>query len=175
MQAKRGQQFTVDASVLIDYCNSDLSVLETLSRRIGPVHIARPAVDEVHQLTLAEARHRGFTIVLPELEIALEAASRRGGLSFSDHVTLLLARQNSWCCITSEKELRRECKKEGVSVLWGLEPMKILVANGAITPAKALKTAKLIQVSNPAFITPEIITKFEKQIGQILRQLPSKR
>lgn len=175
MQAKRGQLFIVDANVLIDYCNSDLSILEALSSRIGRVHIGKPAVDEVDQLTLEEARERGFTVVVPELEIALDAASKRGGLSFSDRVTLLLARENSWCCITSEKELRRECVKEGVSVLWGLEPMKILVANGAITPAKALKAARLIRVSNPAFITPEIIGRFEKQIGQIARQLPSKR
>lgn len=175
MQARRGQPFILDANVLIDYCNSDLSVLETLSRRIGQVYIGKPTVDEVDQLTLREARKRGFTAVVPKLEIGLHAARKRGGLSFSDRVTLLLARENSWCCITSEKELRRECVKEGVSVLWGLEPMKILVANGAITPAKAVKTARLIQASNPAFITAEIISKFEKQIAQIAKQLPSKR
>lgn len=171
MQAKRGQQFIVDADVLIDYCNSDLSVLEALSRRIGRVHIGTPTFDEVTQLTLGEVRDRGFVVVIQDLKIAGEAASRRGGLSFSDHVTLLLAKENSWCCITNEKELRRECEEEGVSVLRGLEPMKILVANRVITAAKAVRTARLIQDSNPAFITADIIGTFERQIGQIARQL----
>ena len=164
MRARRGRPFIVDADVLIDYCKTDLSVLEDLSRYVVSVYIGRPTLDKVRQLSEAEAKRRQLVIVTPDLDTAIQAAGRRGNLAFDDHVTLLLSRLNSWCCITNDGLLRRECKNEGVAVLWGLEPMRILVGERCLKSQKAIAIAKLIQKANPGYITPEIVLRFEQQI-----------
>lgn len=159
----------VDASALIDYCDSDLSILSRFSQTVQPVYVGKAALDKVQQLTESQARRSHINVVLPDIELALEAAKKRGPLAYDDHETLLLAKSHSWCCLTNDKVLRRECRKERVQVQWGLEPMKILVARGAITASNAILIARTISEINP-FITDRIIAEFEQQIWRIRRR-----
>lgn len=170
MSREHDSPFIVDANVLIDYCESDLRMLSLLSDKLGTVHIARSTFDKVKQLTVAAAKKHHFTIVTPDLETAVAASKERGPLAYDDRETLMLAKLHGWVCITNDKPLRRECEMEKVLCLWGLEPMKSLVEHSLIKPAEAIATAKRIQSANPAFITEDIILRFEEQIKDIQRK-----
>lgn len=158
----------VDASALIDYCESDLSILSRFSKTVQPVYVGKAALDKVEQLSESQARRSHINLVLPDIELALEAAQKRGPLAYDDHETLLLAKKHGWCCLTNDRALRRECRKERVQVQWGLEPMKTLVARSAITATNAILIARKISEVNP-FITDIIVAEFEQQIGRINR------
>ena len=65
------------------------------------------------------------------------AGRRRPGLSYYDHLCLLVAKQGGWTCVTNDGKFRRDCMAEKVPVLWGLEPMVELVAGGHLNAAEA--------------------------------------
>jgi rRNA-processing protein FCF1 len=100
----------------------------------------------------------------PELEMLGAAGKRRPGLSYYDHLCLLVAKQGGWTCVTNDGKLRRECAAEKVPVLWGLEPMIDLVGAGHLTVAEAKKVALAIQKENPLYITSAVIKKFVQRI-----------
>ncbi len=158
----------VDASALIDYCESDLSVLSRFSQTVQPVYVGKAALEKVDQLSESQAHRSHINVVLPNIELALEAAEKRGPLAYDDHETLLLAKSHGWCCLTNDKALRRECRKERVQVQWGLEPMKTLVAQNELTVGRAILIAQKISEVNP-FITQKIVDVFEQQIRMIRR------
>lgn len=162
-----GIKYIIDANVLIDYCNTDLGVLEVFSLEIGPIYIAADVLYEVNQLSRSAAKKHRFLIIEPDLDLMIEAAERRPGLSFEDNLTLLLAKKNRLCCITAEKPLRRYCQDENIPVIWGLEPMKFLVEGGHLSAIDALAVAKAIHETNPLFITIEILSNFTDQIHKL--------
>jgi len=127
----------MDANVLIDFCDSDRTVLSLISKHLGTVHVPLPILlEEVDQFKDFDWTELGIIGVDPSLEIVTLAAQRRAGLSFHDHLCLLLARANGWTCVTNDGRLRRECATEGIATLWGLEVVALLVEDGAL-PAKA--------------------------------------
>lgn len=71
----------VDANVLIDYADTDLSVLAIYSSRIDPIQVPRAVVDEVGQMEPSDFANHDLEIVEEPLDIALAASERRGGLS----------------------------------------------------------------------------------------------
>ena len=160
----------IDASALIDYCESDLSILSLFSRTVQPVYVGKAALDKVEQLSESKARRNRIQVIMPDIDLALEAAKERGPLAYDDRETLLLARTHGWCCLTNDKALRRECQKERVQVQWGLEPMKILVSRSVITVTRALSVARKISLSNPAFVTATIVDQFEHEINRLKRR-----
>lgn len=161
-------EYIIDANVLIDYLEADMAVLALLSRNIGQLYLARSVFDEIVGLTESTARKNKITIVTPSLELAIQAAAKRGRLSYQDHETLLIAKENDWECITNDKLLRQECSKEGVRFLWGLEPMKTLVAGRHLSKTDAKKIANMIHVENSRYITSDILKKFIEQIDSIV-------
>lgn len=162
--------FIIDANALIDYCDSDLQMLSLLSQKTGTVYIARSTFDKVEQLSITAAKKKHLIIKTPDVETIIAASAERGSLAYDDRETLMLAKDYEWICITNDKPLRRECEKEGVAVLWGLEPMKMLVRHGDILASKAISVAKAIQSANPRYITDDIVERFEKQVKKIKRK-----
>jgi len=156
--------YIIDADALIDYRDSDLRVLSLFSTQIQPIHIGYSAFRKVEAISEIDAKRLHLLIEIPDLITMLTAAQKKSPSSYDDRETLMLAKQHNWSCITNDKALRMEFTKEGLKTLWGLEPMKILVNKKLIPAARAIKTARLIQQNNPAFITREILTKFEKEI-----------
>ena len=167
MPTGQTQPFIVDANVLIDYLDSDLDALSILSRKVSPVNIGRGAFDKVPRLNDTEAARFHIQIITPTLEIMGEAANKRGSLAYDDHETLLLAKINGWTCITNDKALRRECGTEKVAILWGLEPLRILVTDKFMKAERAITIARTIHANNPMFVTADIIARFESQISQL--------
>jgi len=166
MGSSRRTFLLMDANVLIDFCDSDRTVLSLISKHLGTVHVPLPILlEEVDQFKDFDWTELGIIGVDPSLEIVTLAAQRRAGLSFHDHLCLLLARANGWTCVTNDGRLRRECATEGIATLWGLEVVALLVEDGAL-PAKAAEAVgRSIQSANPKFITPQVLDRFLKRIG----------
>jgi len=154
----------VDADVLIDFCEADPTVLKLISQRIGQVHVLTSVIAEVDQITEEECARLGIVVLDPPADIAAAAASSRGGLSFNDRLSLLMARDNDFSCVTNDKALRRGCVAEGVPVLWGLEVLALLVEAKGLSRARAHQVAEAIRRSNPLYITETIMKAFVARI-----------
>jgi predicted nucleic acid-binding protein len=154
----------LDANVLIDYCATDRSILTLISRHVGQIHVPVELLEEVNALDESECDRLGLHVFEPDLEQLAAAGKRRPGLSYYDHLCLLVAKLGGWTCVTNDGKLRRECAVEKVPVLWGLEPMIALVGAGHLTVAEAKKVALAIQKENPLYITTAVIRKFVQRI-----------
>jgi len=169
VSVKQPKEFIIDADVLIDYRESDIRILTLFSSQVGRLHVGRATLQKVRHVTETEAKRLKLVVETPDLKLAVAASQARSQLSYDDHETLLLAAQNDWKCITNDNALRAECDKEGVDLLWGLEPMKFLVRSNSLPLNKALKVAKMIQISNPDYITDSILRRFEEQLREIVK------
>jgi len=159
--------FVVDANVLIDYANADLTVLSILSREIGPVFVPDAVLDKVDQLDRNDCDQLAIRVAEPSLEQLLDAGQRRGRLAFDDSLCLILARDNGWICTTNDKALRSECAKIGVDVQWGLQLLIALVEKGELMVEDAESIASAIHETNPAFVTREILNTFKEKVRRI--------
>jgi rRNA-processing protein FCF1 len=85
-----------DANVLIDYIESDISMLALYSDKIEQVIIPSVIVDEVEQLSLDDCESHGFLVIEEELEVLSNAANfHHGPLSFEDKVSAVLGETHS--------------------------------------------------------------------------------
>lgn len=140
----------VDANVLIDFCQTDPSVLTLVVRHVGVVNVAEPVLDEVDQLDRLAAEALGIRVVTPDFACFTRAAqlAQRSPLHFQDWVCLLLAEAHHWVCVTNDKRLRAQCQQREVAILWGLELLLRLVAQGALPAGNAVDIAEAIHRTN---------------------------
>ena len=155
----------IDASVLIDYRDSDRTVLGLISAHVGQLCIPSPVLGEVLHMTEDDCASLGLYVVEPTIDHLLSVPRAPGPLSFQDHLSLIVARTNGWCCLTNDGRLRKECKAQGVAVMWGLEPLGILVAAGVVSAQHARNVAVAVHHANSRFITREIVRRFLEGIG----------
>jgi len=153
-----------DANVLIDYRDSDLSVLSLVVQHVAPVHVVREVIDEVDGLTLARCRELGLTVIEVEPDVLLQLAGLPRRVSRRDRLSFPVCRENDWICVTNDRPLRRVCEESNVRVKWGLELMVELVSVGALAPSTALGTATRIQERNPHHISEAILQRFTSRI-----------
>ncbi len=172
---RRGQPLIVDANVLIDYANSDPTVLALAGRHLGPIYLPTPLLAEVDQLAESDCASLGLRLVEPTLEQLLDAGEGRGRLSFTDRLCLILARDNGWGFVTNDGALRQACVAAEVEVIWGLELMLQLVEIGELEGSAAIAKASAIRASNPAHITLKILARFEERIMALGQKLKNSR
>ena len=159
--------FVIDANVLIDYADSDPSILTLFSKSIGTIHIIPDVLEKVEQLNMKELCRLGLVIAEPTLEQYLEAGQNIPGLAFDDKLCLILSRDNHWTLISNDKALRSACKNANISLLWGLELMLPLVEKDLLPPSLAQKTAARIHAINPGFVNQQIIEHFANKINKL--------
>lgn len=153
----------LDACVLIDFWDADPSAISLVVRHVGEVNIAENVLSEVKQVDRSEATMAGLTIVEPTLEMMTAAAGRRRGLSFQDHLCLLLARERGWTCISNDGRLRAACTEDGVPVLWGLETLAQVVEAGGLPAKAAVELAERMATTNP-YLTNAVVTRFVARV-----------
>lgn len=161
------RSFIIDANVLIDFARSDLSILGAAAQHLGDIYILSTVLDEVSGLDENRCSLLGICIFEPELAHLLAAGEKPGRLSIQDHLCLALARENGWTCVTNDRALREACRRDEVSMLWGLQLILELVQRGALSSECALKAADEIHRSNPAHITHEILSKFIGRVREL--------
>jgi predicted nucleic acid-binding protein len=156
----------MDASVLIDLCAADRTLIALISERIGQIHVPLPLLrDEVPDISEGDCAELGIVAIEPSLEIVTDAVTRRGGLSFHDRVCLLMAQEQGWTCVTNDAALRRACGEAEVAVRWGLEMIALLVENGALAADDAAVIGRAIRAANP-YITERVLEAFLQRIGR---------
>ncbi len=159
----------VDADVLIDYLGADLRMLATISERVGQVHVASDVVEEVNGIDGDICAHHGLVVVEASLDVLTAAANTRGSLSFEDRVSLLLAVENGWTCVTNDKVLRGACEAEDVAVRWGLELMLDLLRLDRGMHDHVLAVATAIHQGNRMHVTRAILDEFKRKAGRIVK------
>jgi rRNA-processing protein FCF1 len=160
----------MDANVLIDYQESDFSVLGLVNKYIGKVHVLTTIIEEVDGLDTVDCERLGLKVIEPTLNQLTRAATKRGQLSFRDHLCLIVASDLDFVCVTNDKPLRRACTEEGVSVLWGLEIMTALVRANAMCASDAIQIAESIHLSNPLHIPRKLVNRFGRSVTDVERK-----
>ena len=158
-----------DADVLIDYRDSELAILELVSRHVGRVAVISTVLDEVRRLTTTECARLGIDVIEVETEWMLRAAEVESNISFNDRLCLVVCREEGWTCVTNDRALQRLCKRYAVETRFGLGLMVDLVAAGALPRRRALKVARRMQMSNPLHINDQVLTGFLNMLGNRAR------
>lgn len=154
MPRKRRDAAICDANVLIDYVDADEDVIRELVKYWGTVYVPTRILYEVKKLPIGRAEGLGLTVI--ETPLILPSAP---GLSGPDRACLHFVISEGWTCIANDALLRRECRRQGGKVVWGLEMLLKLVSAGQITKARAKGIAERIGVFNPE-ITGKLIAEF---------------
>lgn len=158
----------LDANVVIDYAISDLAVLGLVSRHLGSVYVVRTVLDEVEQIQEGDCERLGIGIVEPSLEQLVAAGAAQGvRLSFTDRLSLIVADESGWTCVTKDRALRKACRERRVPVWWGLELMLALVRAGELEADAALAVARAIHESNARHLTAEVLERFAGEIARM--------
>ena len=155
----------LDANVLIDLLTSDRMILPLISRYVGQVEVPTTIFDEVDGFTANDCIELGIKMIEPTLYQVLSAASYPKPLSFYDWVCFLLAKDSERLCVTNDKALRSQCKKNNVDVMWELEMLCLLFEAGGLSREQCKAIILSIQQANPYYITKGIVDRAFKRIG----------
>lgn len=160
-----GGPLIADASVLIDYRDSDISILAIASER-RRIYVTRSVLEEVDEFDEDDCDELGLTVVELSTEQALRAGQRRQGLSFQDRTCFVLAQDEGLTVVTNDTRLRTECEEHGIEVLWGLEIMVELVSAGRLPWQDAVEVAEAIQAANPRYVTDDVLEEFRERVRE---------
>jgi hypothetical protein len=155
-----------DADVLIDYRDSDLTVLKLVSEHIGPVRVLRQVLDESPGISDRQCARLGIEIVRLETELMLKVNSLPRSLSVTDRLCVVGCEHYSWTLVTNDRALRSVCTDRGIRLRWGLGLMVDLVYAEVLTESRALKIAAAIQRANPTHITSGLIDRFRARLKE---------
>jgi hypothetical protein len=158
---KRREAAICDANVLIDYADADEDVIRELVKYWGTVYVPTRILHEVKKWPTERAEELGLTVI--ETPLTLPSVP---GLSGPDRACLHFVISEGWTCIANDTLLRRECKRQGGKVVWGLEMLLKLTSAGQITNARALGIAEKIGEVNPE-ITDKITVEFKGKLTNL--------
>jgi hypothetical protein len=162
----------MDASVLIDYCAADRTILRSISEHVGRLIVPSIVLAEVDALDEAACGELTIDILEPPIEMLLAANDRHRRLTVQDFVCFKIAHENGWTCVTNDGLLRARCVELNVAIMWGLEPMATLVRDGHLSIEEATATAEAMHASNPYFISRNIVDTF---VGKLTKGEPGSR
>jgi rRNA-processing protein FCF1 len=162
----------MDACVLIDFIKADRSVLKIMADNIGPLYVLTTVIEEINEIkNIKELEALGLIVIEPELEDAFHASGSKDSLSFQDKLCLFTAKRYGFICVTNDRELRKQCEKNNVELLWGLQLITRLHRCGGIQIEKSIKIVRDIQRNNPKHINEEIVRRFIRIINDQARVL----
>lgn len=163
-----GPTLLADADVLIDFRDADaMSVLALVAELVGPLLVTSGVLEEVRGVTEEDCAQLGIGIVCTSTEQLIRAEHLRVGISFTDAVCLVVCLERQWVCVTNDRALRRQCRRHGVSIRYGLRLLVDLVATGAVSRDLAEAVALRIQNVNPLHINPKVIARFMSALDRL--------
>jgi hypothetical protein len=161
---ERPEILLADANVLIDYRDSDPSILSLAASRIAPIRVVHAVLEEVNDFDEARAASLGLDVVDVPTELLLEVSALPRRLRRADRLCYLTCREYDWICLTNDRLLRRYCDENAVRVSWGLELLLDLVASDALARERAIETARTIADQNPAIA--RVFDQFVRRLRQ---------
>lgn len=162
--------YVIDSSVLIDYVQTRIQVLELITTHLGRVVILPSTLDEVDNFEKDDCHRLGMEILTPSLEEYAEAAlHREPGLSAEDFLCLIVSERLAATCLTNDVALHKACRRRGVRCMYGLRPMLNLTEIKVLSPREAWRIAQAISASN-LYITDAIIEEFSRELNRIVAQ-----
>lgn len=156
----------VDACVLIDYANTSRDVLKLVTEHVGKLHVTPTVFREVTQIRPEEIAYWGLTVVEPSLDALGWAGEARGRLSFEDRLAVAVSKEYGFTCVSNDNQLRLECGRQGVPVLWGLELLLALASSRAITKVKARQVGEAMCNAN-RWLGSEVLERFVTKLEGI--------
>jgi hypothetical protein len=138
---RKGEQFLLDANVLIDFQHADLGVLELFARRVAPLRVLQPTVDEVEGVSARTLKRMGLAV-----------ADRRQKLSLQDALCVRACETGGCSCISNDKVVRSECSSRGVECIWGLHVLLYVIRAGGMRRTRAYRIAQAMSRANPAHL-----------------------
>lgn len=88
-------------------------------------------------------------------------------LSFQDRLCLIIAKDKGWTLVTNDRPLRKECEREGITVVWGIELVGNLVESGGLPPFIAKEIIHCIHKNNPKYSSTDVVQKAFNILGII--------
>ncbi len=155
-----------DADVLIDYRDSDLTILKLVSEYIGPVRVLREVLDGAPGISDRQCSRLGIQIVQLETELMIEANDLPRSLSVEDRFCIIACERNRWTLVTNDRAMRAVGKQRSIRLRWGLGLMVDLVHAQVLTEARALKVATAIQAANPTHITADLLDRLRARLKE---------
>ncbi len=156
-----------DASVVIDYVETERDILRLTSRLFAKLLIVRPVLEQVPRLTERSCGSLGIEIVDAEPETMVIASTYSTVLGFQDSLCLLLCAEQRWTCVTNDGALARSCTAADVQIRRGFNLMLELVRHGSLPAAKAIAVARAIQAGNSR-IALSVLVEFEHLIDALV-------
>lgn len=156
-----------DADVLIDYRDSDFSILGVVSQRIAPVRVIRQVLQQVRGISARECAAVGIEILEVETATLLEAGRLTLAVGFEDALCFVVCRDRGWTCVTNDRALNTLCRTAGIKVTRGLRLLVDLVNAGQLPSTRASAVARAMHESNPAHIHAKILEEFEGELKRI--------
>lgn len=156
----------VDASVIIDYWDSQRGLLSLIAENVGQLYIPSPVLaEECLDMEEFEVKAVGVALIEPAIEEILGASSaeRPSSLSFFDELCHLIAANRRLGCLTNDRGLRSRCTSSGVPVMWGLQPMVELAGQGFLSMETAMSVAQTMRQRN-SHITEAIVGRFREKL-----------
>ncbi|MCX6647752.1 MAG: hypothetical protein NTY09_15545 [bacterium] len=156
----------LDASVLIDFVKADRSILKLVVKNVGSLYVVDAVLGEVNQINHEnELVEIGVRVIEPDMKDVDEASQMSGPTSFQDHLCYLTARRIGYVCVTNDRNLRRLCMENHVTICWGLELLIKLHKAGGISTERSIELVELIHHNNPRHINIKLVNRFKQAIG----------
>ena len=156
-----------DADVLIDYRESELSVLGLVGKHVGPLKVLSSVLDEVRGVAAADCRQLGIDVIEVETSRMIRAAAVESRVSFNDRLCFLTCLEENWTYVTNDRALRSLCGRHDVKTRFGLDLMVDLVACGALSRRRAVTVARRIQDSNLTHINERVLIRYMSKLDRL--------
>jgi hypothetical protein len=158
-----------DADVLIDYAETDRSILRLVSEHLGPLKVLRQVLATVRALSATDCKALHIEVLNPPAEFVLLAGRDRGRLSVEDYLCFLTCRDERWTCVTNDAKLINVCREAEVAFKRGLRLMLDLVERERLARPRARQVARAIHEVNPRHINESVLRDFEDALDALSR------
>ena len=161
------ERLLLDANVLIDFQDSDFSVLRDVKENVAEIFVLRYIFEkEIPDLTEQICNKVGLVIIQPKKSVIEESEIKIGQLSTGDRLNLFTALDSEFSLVTNDKKLRKVCEERKGKVIWGLQLLVILVENSEYSIDDAISIGEKIGENNVR-ITDKDVGEFIKKLEKI--------
>lgn len=164
--------------MLIPYVATDIAVLARVSSHYPRVTVTTDVLREVRGLDADGCSALKIEILAPsdDQAMAIERAWRCAPqISPADASCLVTGRDLGMTCVTNDRALRAECRRQDIPVLWGLELMIELVRARMMSFDRASSVGRRIRELSPHHVTPRILKGFLDRIAAADPSRPTRR